>query len=81
MRDFFDCETLFVGVKRADSPSSFRKFFSIFGIVFDVSCYILCRTIEDYMNDNVDFVITNEDWDKHFDEVSKVCTLAVPFCS
>lgn len=33
------------------------------------------------MNDNVDFVITNEDWDKNFDEVSKVCTLAVPFCS
>lgn len=33
------------------------------------------------MNDNVDFVITNEDWDKNFDEVSKVCTSAVPFCS
>ena len=23
------------------------------------------------MSDNVDFVITNEDWDKNFDEVSR----------
>lgn len=25
-------------------------------------------TIEEYMNDNVEFVITNEDWDRNFDE-------------
>ena len=28
------------------------------------------RIVEEYMSDSVDFVITNEDWDDNFDEVS-----------
>ena len=27
------------------------------------------RTIEDYMNDDVNFVVTDEDWDSNFDDV------------
>ena len=33
--------------------------------------YVLfVRTLEEYMSDSVEFVITNEDWDQNFDEVS-----------
>ena len=34
-----------------------------------VSFCFLFRTVEDYMSDTVDFVITNENWDNNFDEV------------
>ena len=33
--------------------------------------YVLfVRILEEYMSDSVEFVITNEDWDQNFDEVS-----------
>ena len=28
-----------------------------------------CRTILDYMNDDVNFVVTSESWDNNFDDV------------
>ena len=30
------------------------------------------RTVEDYMSDTVDFVITKENWDNNFDEVRMI---------
>ena len=33
-----------------------------------VSCFN--REVKDYMNNKVDYVITNEDWDDNFEEVS-----------
>lgn len=52
-----------------------HKHFMLYGEIDGKTRRLLIRyitayngTIEDYMNDNVDFVITNEDWDKNFDE-------------
>lgn len=52
-----------------------HKHFMLYGEIDDKTRRLLIRyitayngTIEDYMSDNVDFVITNESWDKHFDE-------------
>ena len=28
--------------------------------------------VKDYMNDSVKYVVTNEDWDDHFDEVLNI---------
>lgn len=52
-----------------------HKHFMLYGEIDGKTRRLLIRyitayngTIEDYMSDNVDFVITNESWDKHFDE-------------
>ena len=38
------------------------------------SCLTYCSDIENYMNDRVTHVITNEPWDKNFDDVSSQLT-------
>ena len=46
--------------------------FHIFICIDRLVVFFLFRTVEDYMSDTVDFVITNENWDKNFDEVRKI---------
>lgn len=33
-------------------------------------CVCACRTIEEYMNEQVKYVVTQEDWDDNFDKVT-----------
>jgi len=52
-----------------------HKHFMLYGEIESTTRRLLIRyitayngTVEDYMSDTVDFVITNENWDKNFDE-------------
>lgn len=52
-----------------------HKHFMLYGEIEGETRRLLIRyitayngVVEEYMNDNVDFVITNEDWDRNFDE-------------